>query len=258
MKFKNKVALITGGTSGIGLSVAESLMKEGSKVVIVGRNPEKGEAALKKLAQIHSDVRYLSVDVSNSNEVEEMVKSTVSTFGKLDFAFNNAGNAEGKPALTHEFSEEDFDRMMGVTIKGVWLCLKYELKAMLENGGGSIVNTSSLDALICSPYTTAYAAGKSGVIALTRAVAQEYGNHGIRVNTITPGAIRTPMIESKFEKLSEEQAKLLEKKYNNLNALGRIGKSEEAASVVSWLFSDESTYITGQNIIVDGGVSFVK
>jgi NAD(P)-dependent dehydrogenase (short-subunit alcohol dehydrogenase family) len=258
LRFENKVALITGGTSGIGLSVAESLMKDGAKVLIGGRNPDKGQAALEKLKQIHSDVMYFSVDVSNSTEVKKMVETTVSSFGKLDFAFNNAGNSEGKPALTHEFSEEDFDNMMGVTIKGVWLCLKYELQAMLKNGGGSIVNTSSLDALLCSPGTTAYAAGKSGVIALTKAVAQEYGRQGIRVNTLTPGAIRTPMIESKFEKLSEEQAKFLKEKYNSLNALGRIGKSEEAAAAVTWLLSDDSSYITGQNMIADGGVSFVN
>ena len=131
MRFENKVALITGGTSGIGLAVAQSLAQERAKVVIVGRNHKKGEAAIQRLKQIHSDVLYLSVDVSMSNEVKQMVHTTVETFGKLDFAFNNAGNAEGKPALTHKFSEEDFDNMMGVTIKGVWLCMKYELQAML-------------------------------------------------------------------------------------------------------------------------------
>lgn len=257
MRFENKVALITGGTSGIGLAVAHSLAQEGAKVVIVGRNQKKGEKALQRLKQIHSDVMYLSVDVSKANEVKEMVHKTVSTFGKLDFAFNNAGNAEGKTALTHEFSEEDFDNMMGVTIKGVWLCMKYELRAMLENGGGSIVNTSSLDALLCSPGTTAYATGKSGIITLTKCVAQEYGKQGIRVNTLTPGAIRTPIIDSKFEGLSAEEAKRLEDKYNNLNALGRIGTPKEAAAVVTWLMSDEANYITGQNIIADGGVKFV-
>ncbi|MFD1335793.1 SDR family NAD(P)-dependent oxidoreductase [Oceanobacillus iheyensis] len=258
MNFDKKVALITGGTSGIGFSVAKSLMKEGAKVVIVGRNPNKGEDALQKLKQIHSDVKYLSVDISSSNDVRQMVRSTVSSFGKLDFAFNNAGNSEGKPALTYEFSEDDFDKMMGVTIKGVWLCLKFEIQAMLKTGGGSIVNTSSLDALVCSGGTTAYAAGKSGVNALTRAVAQEYGTYGIRVNTLTPGAIRTPMIESKFRDLPKEQASLLEEKYKNLNAIGRIGNPEEAAAAVSWLLSGEARYITGQNIIVDGGVSFIS
>lgn len=257
MKFYNKVALITGGTSGIGYSVAESLMKEGAKVAIVGRNAEKGEKALQKLKEIHSDVMYLSANISNSNDVRNMVRKTVSTFGHLDFAFNNAGNAEGKPALTHEYSEDDFDKMMGVTIKGVWLCLKYEIQEMLKTGGGSIVNTSSLDALICSAGTTAYAAGKSGVIALTRAVAQEYGSYGIRVNTVTPGAIRTPMIESKFKDLTMEQAKSLEEKYSNSNATGRIGKPEEVAAAVIWLLSEEASYITGQNLIVDGGVSFI-
>jgi NAD(P)-dependent dehydrogenase (short-subunit alcohol dehydrogenase family) len=257
MRFKDKVALITGGTSGIGLAVAQSLAKEGAKVVIVGRDQNKGESAIHKLNQIHSDVMYLSADISKSSDVQQMVHTTVSTFGKLNLAFNNAGNAEGKSALTHEFSEEAFDNMIGVTIKGVWLCMKYELQAMLENGGGSIVNTSSLDAFLCSPGTTAYATGKSGIITLTKCVAQEYGKHGIRVNSLTPGAIRTPMIERKFEGLSLEEAKILEGRYNSLNALGRIGTSKEAAAVVTWLMSDEATYITGQNIIADGGIRFV-
>ena len=257
MKFKDQVALITGGTSGIGLAVAERLLHERAKVVIAGRNRERGNAALEKLNQISPHVKFLSVDVSKRIEVEQMVKETVSSFGKLDFAFNNAGNAEGTPALTHEFSEEDFDHMMGSTIKGVWLCMKYELQAMLAHGGGAIVNTSSLDALICSAYTTAYAAGKSGILALTRGVSQEYGNKGIRVNAITPGAIRTPMMERKFENLTAEQSNLLEEKYNSLNALGRMGTSSEAADVVTWLFSNESTFVTGQNIIIDGGVSVV-
>lgn len=257
VKFENQVALITGGTSGIGLAVAERLLHEGGKVVIVGRNKERGNSALEKLKQISPHVLFLSVDVSKGIEVEQMVKETVNTFGSIDFAFNNAGNAEGTPALTHEFSEENFDHMMGSTIKGVWLCMKYELQAMIENGGGSIVNTSSLDALICSAYTTAYAAGKSGILALTRGVAQEYGNKGIRVNAITPGAIRTPMMERKFENLTEEQSEMLEERYNSLNALGRMGTSSEAADVVTWLFSKESSFVTGQNIIVDGGVSIV-
>jgi len=258
MRFENKVAVITGGTSGIGLAVAQSLMEEGAKVVIAGRSRPRGEVALTKLKQIHPDVLFVPVDVSKSSEVENMVHTALTTFGKLDFAFNNAGNSEGKPALTHEFSEEDFDHMMGVTIKGVWLCMKYELRAMLQNGAGAIVNTSSLDALLSSPGTTAYAAGKSGINTLSRCVAQEYGSEGIRVNTLTPGAFRTPMIERKFAGLSAEDAIRLEGKYNNLNALGRIGTPKEAAAVVTWLLSDDASYITGQNIITDGGVNFVN
>ena len=168
MKFKDKVALITGGTSGIGLAVAQSLVEEGAKVVIVGRSQSKGEAAIRQLKQIHADMMYLSVDVSKAMEVEKMIQTTVSTFGKLDFAFNNAGNAEGTPASNHECSEEDFDHMMGVTVKAVWLCMKYELQAMLKNGSGSIVNTSSLDAYLCSPGTTMYAAGKSAIMTLDK------------------------------------------------------------------------------------------
>ncbi|WP_075980719.1 SDR family NAD(P)-dependent oxidoreductase [Bacillus massilinigeriensis] len=258
MEFNNKVALITGGTSGIGLSVAASLAQKGAKVVVVGRNSSKGEEAIQELKQIHSDVVFLSKDVSQSSEIKQMVDETLSIFGTLDFAFNNACHAEMTPARTHEFSEEDFDRMMGITIKSVWLCMKYELQAMLKGGGGSIVNTSSLDAFVCHPGITAYTVGKSGIITLSKCVAREYGKQGIRVNTLTPGAIRTPMIERKFEGLSKEEGNMLEEKYQNINALGRMGTPEEAANVVTWLMSEKSSYITGQNIILDGGVSYIS
>lgn len=257
MKFENKVALITGGTSGIGLAVAKQLAEGGAKVVIVGRDKNKGEKALDELRKIHSDVLYVSADVTQSAEVKNMVSKTVEAFGTLDFAFNNAANVEVNSLPTHQFREEDFDKLIDVTLKGVWLCLRYEIQAMLTGKGGSIVNTSSVDALLCSAGTAIYAAGKSGVIALTKSIAQEYGSDGIRINSICPGAIRTPLLEKKFHGLTPEQAQAVEQKYNSLNALRRIGKAEEAASVVTWLLSEESSFVTGQNIVVDGGITYI-
>lgn len=200
MEFKNKVALITGGSSGIGFAVAKKLAEKGSKIAIVGRNEEKGQIALEKLRQIHQDILFISSDVTKSEQVKGIVQKNLHKFGRLDFAFNNAANDE---------------------------------------------------------VTFAYSAGKSGVIALSKSAAQEYGRLGIRVNTLSPGAIRTPLLERKFTCVSEEEALKVEERYRGLNALGRIGSSDEAASIVVWLFSNDSSYITGQNIIADGGISFI-
>lgn len=257
MEFKNKVALVTGGTSGIGFAVAKKLAEKGSKVVIVGRNIEKGRIALEKLTQIHQHILFISSDVTKGEQVKDLVQQTFQHFGRLDFAFNNAVNDEVTFGFTAEFTEQDYDHLIDVTMKSVWLCMKYELQVMSKRGTGAIVNTSSVDALLCSAGTAVYSAGKSGVIALSKSAAQEYGNLGIRVNAISPGAVRTPLLEKKFIHATEEEALLLENKYRELNALKRIASAEEVAAVVVWLFSNESSYITGQNIIADGGISFI-
>ncbi len=257
MEFKNKVALITGGTSGIGFAVARKLAENDAKIVIVGRNIEKGEQALADLKQIHANIEFLSADVTKGKQVKDVVKQTLDRFGSLDLAFNNAANDEITPTPTHKFSEEDYDRLIDITLKSVWLSMKYELQIMNKQKSGVIVNTSSVDALLCSAGTAVYSAGKSGVIALSKSIAQEYGNLGIRVNTVSPGAIRTPLLEKKFENVPKEEALLLENKYRELNALGKIGSPDEAAEVVLWLLSNKSSYVTGQNIIADGGISFI-
>jgi NAD(P)-dependent dehydrogenase (short-subunit alcohol dehydrogenase family) len=267
LRFQDKVALITGGTSGIGFSTAKLLASEGASVVIVGRNERKGSEAIKELHSISSKLLFVAGDVTNARDVEGFVSQTLSTFGRMDFAFNNAANADKADAVpTHELREEIFDYHLNTTLKSVWLCMKYEIAAMLEQDSkllgdknkGSIVNTSSLDALICSAGTAIYAAGKSGVIAMSKALAQEYGPYGIRVNSLCPGAFKTPMLERFFKGLSNEETEQLTNRFNSLSALGRIGRPEEAADVVAWLFSNESSYVTGQNIIVDGGVTVLR
>jgi NAD(P)-dependent dehydrogenase (short-subunit alcohol dehydrogenase family) len=257
MKFTEKVALITGGTSGIGLAVAKHMAEKGAKIVLASRSEEKGHKALKEVHAISPDAIFIETDVTQSNRVEHMVKETVKTFGRLDFAFNNAANIEvtASPS-THESPEESYDKLMDVCLKSVWLCMKYELAVMVNQKSGGIVNTSSMDALICSAGTAVYAAAKSGVIVLSKSIAQEYGRDGIRVNSFCPGAFMTPMLASHFEGISPEEKKALENKYKDFNALGRIGDTREAASIVAWLFSEDSSYVTGQNIIADGGICF--
>lgn len=257
MKINDKVAFITGGTSGIGFAVAKKLAEKGAKIVIAGRNTERGQHALSELKQIHSNILFLPADVTRSEHVKRIVNQTLECFGGLDLAFNNAANDEITPAPTHEFSEEDFEHLIDITLKSVWLCMKYELQIMYKQKSGTIVNTSSIDALFCSAGTAVYSAGKSGVIALSKLIAQEYGEHGIRINSVSPGAIRTPLLEKKFTSLPKEQALVLENKYREFNALGRIGSPEEAASVVIWLLSNQSSYVTGQNIVTDGGICFI-
>ncbi len=257
MKFAENVALITGGSSGIGLAVAKYMAAEGAKIAIASRSAEKGRKALQEIHAIQPDGIFIATDVTQSAQVEHMVQETVNTFGRLDFALNNAANLEVEPApSTHESSEEDYDKLMDVLLKSVWLCMKYELAVMVHQKRGGIVNTSSMDALICAAGTAVYSAAKSGVIALSKSIAQEYGGHGIRVNSFCPGAFMTPMLASHFEGLSPEKKTVLENTYKDSNALGRIGDSREAASVVAWLFSEESSYVTGQNIIADGGMCF--
>jgi NAD(P)-dependent dehydrogenase (short-subunit alcohol dehydrogenase family) len=258
MKFAEKVILVTGGSSGIGLAVAKYMAAEGAKVVIASRNENRGNQALKEVHAISTNAIFISTDVTQSNQVEHMVKETLKTFGRLDFAFNNAANIDVPPSpSTHESPEESYDKLMDVVLKSVWLCMKYELAVMVNQKSGGIVNTSSMDAFICSAGTAVYAAAKSGVNALSKSIAQEYGRDGIRVNSFCPGAFMTPMLASHFEGFSPEEKEAKENAYKSSNALGRIGDPREAASIVAWLFSNESSYITGQNIIADGGMSFV-
>lgn len=254
--FEEKVGIITGGTSGIGFATAELLAKEGMYVVIASRSAEKGEEALSTLRKWSPKSTFIKTDVTNSQDVKHLVSQTYSTFGKIDIGFNNAANAEAPSNATHQFKEEDFDHLINVTLKSVWLCMKYQLQVMTKQNSGVIVNTSSMDALLCSAGTGVYAAGKSGVIALTKSVAQEYGHKNIRINSLCPGAFRTSMLEEKFSTLSSEEKLKLNESYQKLNALGRIGDPFEAAKAVKWLLSDDASFVTGQNIIVDGGIGF--
>jgi NAD(P)-dependent dehydrogenase (short-subunit alcohol dehydrogenase family) len=190
---------------------------------------------------------FVKCDVSKADEVKGMIEKTIATFGRLDYAFNNAGT-EGVMASTHECTEENFDKTINVNLKGVWLCMKYEIPEILKQGKGVIVNSSSIAGLVGSPGLPAYVATKHGVIGLTKTAALEYAKAGIRVNAVCPGAIKTAMIDRITGKNKE-----VEDQFEAMEPIGRMGEPEEVAKAVIWLCSDEASFVTGHPLAVDGG-----
>ena len=190
----------------------------------------------------------MTADVSKAEEVQLMVSETVSRFGRIDAAFNNAGIHTGTRIPFHEYPEDEWDRVIGVNLKGVWLCIKYELPQMLAQGGGAIVNTSSVAGLVASSGTSAYTASKHGVAGLTKSAAMDYARQGIRVNAVAPGVIMTPMMDLIMESNNTPQEEL-----HNDQPIGRMGKPEEIAEVVVWLCTDAASYVTGHVLPIDGG-----
>ncbi|HZS10029.1 MAG TPA: glucose 1-dehydrogenase [Blastocatellia bacterium] len=256
--YTDKVALITGGSSGIGRATALAFAREGAKVVIAARGAERGDAVVREIRAAGGEALFVRTDVSQAGQVEALVAQTVKTYGRLDCAFNNAATEAGVFALTGDFSEEEFDRCIAINLKSVWLCMKYELQQMLGQGGGAIVNTSSVNGLGGAQQGALYSAAKSGTLALTKSAAREYAERGIRVNALVAGAFRTPMLEGVFERFSggdPEAAKAVESQYAQLTALKRVGRPEEAAEAVLWLCSDAASYVTGHSMIVDGGMT---
>lgn len=258
-RFVDKVVFIAGGTTGIGLGTARAFVAEGAKVVIVGRNKAKGEAALADLQSLAGDARYLSADVTDAAEVEGAVAETVQIFGRLDCAVNNAMNSQYNEdrVPTHEGSVEAYDRFMALLVRAIWLGMKYELQHMIKQGSGAIVNTSSVDALRCHSNGAGqaiYCAGKSAVIGLTRSVAKEYAQKGIRVNVLCPGGFDTPLVDELFVGKSPEESTALTAWLNAQIPMGRLGNPREAAEAVLWLCSDAASYVTGHNMVVSGGM----
>jgi NAD(P)-dependent dehydrogenase (short-subunit alcohol dehydrogenase family) len=189
---------------------------------------------------------FVRADVSNANEVEALVSETVGRFGRLDAAVNNAGT-EGVVASTVELAEADWDRVIATNLKGVWLCMKYEIPRMVEHGAGTIVNTSSVYGIVAGRGVAAYVASKHGVAGLTKAAALEYAPHGIRINAICPGAVRTPML---MRHIPDAEA---EDRWKALQPVGRMGTPQEVAAAVVWLCSDAASFVTGHTLAVDGG-----
>ena len=246
-ELKDKVAIITGGTSGIGRETAVLFAKEGAQVVVAGRREAEGQETLALVREVGGDGIFVPTDVSQSAQVEALVKKTVEKFGRVDVAFNNAG-IEGSWIPIAEQSEEDFDRTIAINLKGVWLGLKYELQQMLkQGGGGAIVNMSSVAGWIGSSGAATYSASKHGVIALTKSAALENATKGIRVNAICPAVIETPMGERLFGSPETKPFAL------SLHAMGRFGKPMEVAEAVLWMASERASFMTGQSLILDGG-----
>ena len=244
---QGKVVLVTGGGSGIGRATALRLAKEGGKIMIADYVAEGAERTVKMVKEAGGEASCIAADVSVTKQVEAMVAKTVETYGRIDCAFNNAG-IEGAIGDTANCTEENFDRVVAIDLKAVWLCMKYELPQMLKQGGGSIVNTASTLGLVAIQGACAYTAAKHGVVGLTRTAALEYAQKNIRVNCVCPGFIRTAMVERGMDKglIAEEQMVAIE-------PIGRLGKPEEIAEGVLWLMSDGASFVTGHTLTIDGG-----
>jgi len=250
MLLKNKVMLVTGGSSGIGRTTALAFVREGAKVAVVDVDEAGGSETVALVRKAGGDGMFIRADVSLATEVEEMVKRTVQNFGGLDGAFNNAAAVRAHLEAigpTHEYPEENWDQVIAVNLKGVWLCMKYELRQMLHQQRGVIVNAASALGLVAVENLSGYVASKHGVVGITKTAALEYANQGIRVNAVCPGYIQTPMIEGRLED-PEAKARMLAKE-----PMGRVGTPEEVAEAVVWLCSDAASFVTGHSMAIDGG-----
>lgn len=244
--FKNKVAFITGAASGIGQATALAFAEAGANVVICDVNADAGNSMAGKLLKKTESV-FIRCDVSKDEEVHRSVQQTIAQFGRIDFAFNNAG-IEGEQANTSECTEENWQRVIDINLKGVWLCMKYQIPHMLKQGSGAIVNCSSVAGLVGFTGIPAYTASKHGVVGLTKTAALEYAKTGVRVNAVCPGVIQTPMIDRFTHGENQIQNQLIAGE-----PVGRVGRPEEVAATVLWLCSDQSSFVTGHSLVVDGG-----
>lgn len=247
--FEGKVAIVTGGNSGIGRAAAMRFAERGAQVVIAARRVDEGNETVAEIRAAGGHAIFVQTDVSQEAQVEAMVGKAVETYGGLDYAFNNAGMPGTGPGTTLvDASEDAWNQVIDVNLKGVWLCMKYQIPEMLKGGAGAIVNDSSVAGLQGSP-NFAYVASKHGVVGLTKSAALVYAPQGLRVNAVCPGWVRTPMVEPALED-PEFNASVHE-----MEPVGRLGAPEEVAEAVLWLCSDDASFVTGIAMPVDGGLS---
>ena len=242
-EFLGKVVLITGASSGIGKTTALAFAREGAKVVVTSRRITEGEETAHQICEGGGEAIFIQTDVSQAGEVEAMVNKTVKTYGRLDCAFNNAGVVAVGALI--ELSEQEWDYTVNTNLKGVWLSLKYEIPQMLKQGSGAIVNMSSLSGMVGKAGSSIYSASKGGAIALTKAAAIEYAGSNIRINAISPAVVKTGMLSQ----IPPEQLAQIEAEH----PIGRAGQPEEVAEAVLWLCSDRASFVTGHNLVIDGG-----
>jgi len=243
-----KVALVTGAASGIGRASALAFAREGAKVVVADVDVEGGEETVRLVRSAGGDALFVRADVSKADDAEAMVAGAVARYGRLDCAHNNAGIA-GVRAASAEVPEEDWDRTLDVNLKGTWLCMKQEIRAMLKTGGGAIVNTSAANALSGGKGSSVYSAAAAGILGLTRSAALDYADAGLRINAVCPGVVRTPMIERMIGGRPEVEAAFVAR-----IPMKRLGTPEEIAEAVVWLCSDAASFVTGQALLADGGM----
>jgi NAD(P)-dependent dehydrogenase (short-subunit alcohol dehydrogenase family) len=241
-----KVAIVTGGSSGIGKATAIAFAREGAKVVVASRREKEGQETVKQVQSAGSEGFFIKTDVSKETDVSAMVEKTIATYGHLDYAFNNAG-IEQIPTPLVEQTEETFDQVMDINVKGVWLCMKHQIPQMLVSGGGAIVNMSSIAGMIGAPGLPIYVASKHAVLGLTKSVALEYAKEGIPINAVCPGVIETDLLDRAFAN-QEVKERLIA-----MHPIGRVGKPEEIVEAVVWLCSDKASFVTGQSLPLDGG-----
>ncbi|WP_291096980.1 MULTISPECIES: SDR family oxidoreductase [unclassified Flavobacterium] len=244
-EFKNKVALVTGGSSGIGRATALAFAKKGAKIVIA--DWKENQETMDLIENLGGESIFVKCDVSKATDIKALAEKTIATYGRLDYAFNNAG-IEGTSAPVQDCTEENWDKTIGVNLKGVWLCMKYEIPEMLKQGKGVIINTASVAGLVGFQGLPAYVASKHGIIGLTKTAALECAQLGIRVNAVCPGVIQTSMID----RLTGNKKEAIEQ-FTGLEPVGRFGQPEEIANAVIWLCSDEASFVTGVAMPVDGG-----
>jgi NAD(P)-dependent dehydrogenase (short-subunit alcohol dehydrogenase family) len=253
--FTDKVVIVTGGSSGIGRATALAFAQENAKIVIADLQVEKGEETVHRVRQAGAEGSFVKTDVSQEAQVEALIKKTIELYGRLDYAFNNAGIIGPRRLLTEE-QEQNFERIITVNVKSVWLCMKHEISQMLNNGGGTIVNTSSVAGVVGSRGLSIYCASKHAILGLTKTAALEFASQGIRINAICPGVTETPMIgasKSQLKNNAQDTQSNEKSLYYERCPLGRIASPEEIAGAVIWLCSPSASYVVGHGLLVDGG-----
>jgi NAD(P)-dependent dehydrogenase (short-subunit alcohol dehydrogenase family) len=251
MDFKGKCAVVTGAAGGIGRGAALAFAAHGARVVVADIAEAAGREVADEIVRAGGEALFVRTDVARADDVAAMVAQAVARFGGVHCAFNNAGIEEEHHRLA-DSDEALYDRMMAVNVKGVWLCMQHEIRQMLLQGGGAIVNTASVAGLVGAPKHAIYAASKHAVVGLTKSAAIEYGRKGIRVNSVCPGVIRTAMLERALEREAAWEETLV-----RMHPIGRLGDVDDVVNAVLWLCSDASAFVTGHQLAVDGGMTVI-